>query len=196
MPQVNITSSISPTSGWHSGNRLAGKGQPHVGTTGRDFHVIESHGLSQAFIERFSVFYAPQENGCWLWTAGVDAYGYGQIARAGGRGPIKAHRAMWMLIHGAITSQEHVLHKCDVTRCVNPAHLFLGNQAINMKDAAAKGRLSVPHRGTARKLSDADVAAIREAPETRGALAALARHYGVSKTSITLIRQGARRRSA
>jgi hypothetical protein len=78
---------------------------------------------------------------CWLWTAGLDAYGYGQIHRPR-QTPIKVHRASWMLVHGRVDANQHVLHHCDVRNCVNPAHLFLGDQAANMRDAAAKGRLN------------------------------------------------------
>ena len=193
MPQVNITAIPGRIRGWQNGDRLAGQAQPRVGAIG-DFQPIESHGLSQAFIDRFSVFFTRQADGCWLWTAGVDAYGYGQIARANSRGPIKAHRAMWMLVHGPISSAQHVLHKCDVTRCVNPDHLFLGDQATNMKDAAAKGRLHVA-RPNARTVPDAVVAAIIAAPQGRGVMAQLARQYGVSKCFVGKVRRGVARRA-
>src|SRR6266436_4607223 len=32
-----------------------------------------------------------------------------------------------------------VLHKCDVPRCINPVHLFLGTQQNNIDDMLAKG---------------------------------------------------------
>lgn len=33
-------------------------------------------------------------------------------------------------------------HVCDVPRCVNPTHLFVGTRKENMQDARRKGRLS------------------------------------------------------
>jgi len=33
-----------------------------------------------------------------------------------------------------------VLHKCDVARCVNPAHLYLGTREDNIKDAIDRKR--------------------------------------------------------
>ena len=38
------------------------------------------------------------------------------------------------------------MHTCDVTRCCNPAHLRLGTQSENIRDAYAKGRRRQPTR--------------------------------------------------
>src|SRR6185295_8417265 len=79
---------------------------------------------------------------CWLWTGYASVGGYGR-ARWNNK-PCYAHRVAWMVTHGAIPHGLQVLHNCptgDNPRCVNPAHLWLGNAADNIRDAAQKGRV-------------------------------------------------------
>lgn len=77
---------------------------------------------------------------CWIWTGAKVRNGYGSFG-FGSPVTIKAHRFSWLYHCGAIPPCLSVLHKCDTPACVNPAHLLLGSQADNMRDAAAKGRL-------------------------------------------------------
>ena len=83
---------------------------------------------------------------CWNWIAGKDSDRYGVFNALG---MTKAHRVSWVLHNGDIPKGDFydttcVLHHCDNPSCVNPAHLFLGTQADNMKDMASKGRSVVP----------------------------------------------------
>jgi len=78
------------------------------------------------------------ENGCWPWTGAKTHYGYGKIRK--NHKTVGAHRVSYELNIGPIPKDGHVLHKCDNPICVNPDHLFLGNQAINMKDMFSKHR--------------------------------------------------------
>jgi len=83
---------------------------------------------------------------CWLWTAGTFRGGYGAFKIAGKT--LKAHRVSWVLAHGQIPYRAKypgicVCHNCpqgDQPRCVNPAHLFLGEQLHNIRDMMKKGR--------------------------------------------------------
>lgn len=81
---------------------------------------------------------APDENGCWLWLSGDDGDGYG-VARIDGR-HLRMHRWFYEQHVGPIPEGMQALHRCDVRRCVNPGHLFLGSNTDNMADKATKGR--------------------------------------------------------
>ena len=91
--------------------------------------------LVDRFYEKFEVV---TESGCWLWTACLLPNGYGAIQLNGKK--VSAHRVSWMIHNGKINNGKFVLHKCDVKRCVNPDHLFLGSQSDNVKDRDKKGR--------------------------------------------------------
>jgi len=77
---------------------------------------------------------------CWLWAGALRRKGYGQFGVCAGF-VLCAHRMAWLLANlGPIPANLMVCHHCDVPRCVNPAHLFLGTNRENMHDALRKGR--------------------------------------------------------
>ena len=76
---------------------------------------------------------------CWLWTARIDAEGYGRLF-VDGRCRL-AHALIWERKHGPIPKGMKVCHSCDQPACVRDEHLFLGSQLENMRDAARKLRL-------------------------------------------------------
>ena len=69
--------------------------------------------------------------GCWNWTGALTRGGYGSFWGGPER---RAHRMSWVLRHGPIPHGRLVLHRCNNRLCVNPEHLYLGDQYDNMRD--------------------------------------------------------------
>jgi hypothetical protein len=78
--------------------------------------------------------------GCWEWQAAKNNKGYGMFGEAGNKRLSLAHRVMWKMEYGEIPKGEWVLHHCDNPGCVNPEHLYLGNNTANVQDMHRKGR--------------------------------------------------------
>ena len=121
---------------------------------------------------------------CWMWTGAGSRYGSVWI---GYRNEL-AHRAMAGLAFGwdAIKGMT-VCHACDVPKCVNPLHLWLGTLAENNWDMRRKGR-ELQVRGEAHgqsKLTAADIRAIRNDPREQRFIAA---DYGVAQPTVSKIK--------
>lgn len=91
--------------------------------------------------EKFDRRYTPEPNtGCWLWIGAVDTAGYGRLGEK-----VRAHRLSFCLASGIpyqdLPSATFICHRCDVPSCVNPAHLYAGTPADNMRDKVARGRM-------------------------------------------------------
>lgn len=127
---------------------------------------------------------------CWEWTGGRHAKGYGCFRI--GQKYFRSSRISWQLHTGVPPGAFGVLHKCDNPACCNPAHLFLGTQADNVKDMTAKGR-RVDHLGEKHgraKLDDSTVLEIRARLERNERTSDLALCFGVSDSTISGIKTG------
>lgn len=123
---------------------------------------------------------------CWIWAGGLNSDGYGVM---NWQGECKAHRVSWVLHHGPIPKGQHVLHRCDIRACVNPAHLFLGSHQDNMQDMKYKCR-AVGHPGSnnaAAKLTEEQAMAILRDPRP---LKEIAMEYSITTTMVDKIRNG------
>ena len=128
------------------------------------------------------------ESGCWLWTGATTPTGYGKITASTGV-TTYAHRLSWVLRHGEIPSGAYVCHKCDTPSCINPDHLFIGMAQDNSKDAVLKGRNAFGSRVKSSKLSASQAMVIFMAT---GTCKKLAEEFGVSASTVSLIRRGER----
>jgi hypothetical protein len=132
---------------------------------------------------------------CWEWRASLDTRGYGNfgVPRNDGTGRFimqRAHRIAWELANGPLqSSAQHLCHTCDNRKCVNPAHMFIGNPKLNMADCAAKGRLG-DRRGENNpraKLTEDEVRMIRASSKP---YSELAKEHGVVKSVIGYAKSG------
>src|SRR5690606_39182239 len=123
--------------------------------------------------------------------------GYGRVWVETERGRKKwlYHRVLFEQVYGY--RPPVVMHACDNTRCIEPAHLVPGDWAKNNADRAAKGRSAkaVPSK---RKLSRDDVEKIRALYTPKGSpgysratgVVAIARMFGVNTNVVYQIASG------
>ncbi len=132
-------------------------------------------------LERFFSKVSIYNNGCWMWKGAKVSHRYGAFHYVhDGHRESRAHRIAWILFIGDIPRNVYVLHKCDNGFCVNPMHLFLGDQRDNLLDCAKKGRIG-------RKLNKEQVRSIRD--ETSIGCRRLAKIYNVDSSNIRAIRK-------
>ena len=123
---------------------------------------------------------------CWLWTGALDPDGYGRHTAGASRA--RAHRHSYEMHHGPIPDGLSVLHRCDVRKCVNPAHLFLGSHTDNMVDMMAKDRSTRGVRNPRAKLTEENVRTIRERYAAGGiSQRALGAEFGVGDMTVSLV---------
>lgn len=143
----------------------------------------ELHNHAAELLPRFEAKFMPEPNsGCFLWFGATVPDGYGSFGITT-KHTMKAHRLAWQLYCGPIPVNAHVLHRCDNRACVNPDHLFLGDNDTNVADRVAKGR-------TAGKLTQADDLEILNDTQTRRTIAL---KYNVSMATISRAKQRAKK---
>jgi len=70
--------------------------------------------------------------GCWLWTGGVNAAGYGRMKVNGADHYV--HRLAFLIAGGSIGEGQEIDHICRVKHCVRPDHLRAVSHKANMEN--------------------------------------------------------------
>jgi len=141
--------------------------------------------------ERFWEKVVRRPNGeCWGWT-GCKIGPYGQLWSGSKQDKnIAAHRVSWEIHNGPIPDGMDVLHRCDNPPCPNPDHLFLGTQADNNADKAAKGRARGAALGEDHHNSKLTPTVVSQIFAASGSQYEIARRFGVSRSCVADIKNG------
>ena len=122
---------------------------------------------------------------CWFWLPRPNSMGYGTFLLR--KATFMAHRIAYELVKGPIPRGMFLCHTCDVPRCVNPEHMFLGSQKDNMQDSERKGRTNLPGA----KLTLEQVRQIALVTNrSRGQASTVARMFNVSPMTVSRIWTG------
>lgn len=155
--------------------------------------------LARASLRKFSTRHAWASNaervrahvditagGCWEWQGSLSADGYGKIMVAGKTW--RAHRFSYESFVGPISDDQLVLHRCDNPPCVNPDHLYLGDQMRNERDKVERGRSPAGEKNVKAKLTKRQVDEMRSLYATgKYNKAEIGRLFGVEKSTSTRV---------
>lgn len=165
---------------------------PPIGFSHRRLTFDEVHSIVVAGL-------VPEPNsGCLLWEGGIFRQRPYRSGNYSGRvyGSIKlngtmvgTHRVAYQGAYGPIPDGMHVLHRCDVGLCCNPAHLYLGTNDENHADKAAKdrGRKRLTHAKAG------EIHKMRAAGMSQGKIA---QALNVNQSNVSRILAGKRRAAA
>lgn len=143
-------------------------------------------GKSTIFLKEVAFSYTGAD--CLDWPYGKTREGYGKAAYNGRyRG---AHLIVCEVVHGRKPAPNYeAAHACGNASCVNPQHIRWATPKENTSDKIAHGTIQRGENHPSAKLTRA---AVDDILATRGikTYAELAAEYGVSRSTICMIRSG------
>lgn len=128
---------------------------------------------------------------CVLWPFKRNGAGYGQVW-INGKGEI-ASRVMCALVHGdPPTPQHEAAHSCGRGHdaCVTPGHLRWATTKENMADRVLHGTANRGSKHGLSKLSEGDIADIRQRLLAGESQASIAKLFPISQTAVSRINRG------
>ena len=123
---------------------------------------------------------------CWEWTGALTGGRYGVIWHENKNA--LAHRMSHFFATGETPPM--VCHRCDNKRCVNPEHLYSGDENTNGADAAERAPLRRGTDNVQAKLDPEKVREIRKRLAEGETYSSVARGFGVSHVNISNIAKG------
>lgn len=139
-------------------------------------------------VERLLSRIKVNSEGCFEWQGPRHRQGYGLVFANGKKS--FAHRDSFQAFRREIPSGMCVCHRCDNPCCINPAHLFLGTHADNMKDMARKKRSTAGEKSHSAKVSASDVLEMTRLYKSGVDQGKLAQRYGIARCTVSEIVRG------
>ena len=146
--------------------------------------------MNKKLIRFISMVRVDEKTKCWNWAGHLTEKGYGQFGVDGGI--VRAHRFSFEALKGEIEPGMNVCHHCDNPSCVNPDHLFLGDQQKNIDDMMSKGRnlggvTASRYQG---KVDDQVVEKIKELRASGHRNVDIAKRFGISQSYCSGLARG------
>lgn len=168
-------------------------------TKGED--IIKKVFSRDADFDRFwnKVAVTANTNKCWEWNGTKDSFGYGLFGarlQPNKWQNFSAHRISFAYHNQSQIMPQCVCHSCDNPKCVNPNHLWAGNNQLNIQDAIKKGRfkgfenIGFGQFHASAKLTVIDVIAIVRMNELGMRNCDIASYFKVSTANISKICKG------
>ncbi len=159
--------------------------------------VLASEKLQRLFwlkVDRNGPVVRPDLGPCAIWTRSKfkrGGYGAFCVVVDGHKVALKAHQVGFVLGHGRLPERPVIRHQCDVVACV--IHVMEGTHADNVQDKCDRNRVPRGERHWASKLTDEETIEMRAKRAAGASLATLAKAYGVSKMTVSMVCSGKRR---
>jgi hypothetical protein len=127
---------------------------------------------------------------CWEWLGHKQQTGHGCWVKWGKRD--KAYRWAYQFVIGPIPPKLFICHHCDNPSCCNPAHLYAGTHADNMRDMKDRGRAArlIGETHPMAIFTEPDVRAVRARINAGESHRVIALSFGVSRATISMIACG------